>query len=51
VEAVGDTARDRGAPRKASAGDFVLVAGKGVFVTHALSKGELRIAATARATS
>jgi len=40
---VGDTARDRGAPRKASAGDFVLVAGKGVFVTHALSKGELRI--------
>jgi len=43
VELVGDTVPDRDAPRAASAGDYVLVAGKGYFATHALDQAELRI--------
>jgi two-component system response regulator AtoC len=40
---VRDTSPDREAPRQASSGDFVLVAGKGCFLTHALDKAEIRI--------
>ncbi len=38
-----DTSPDRAAPRQASTGDFVLVAGKGCFLTHALDQPEIRI--------
>ena len=38
-----DTSPDRKAPREASSGDFILVAGKGCFLTHALSRPEIRI--------
>ncbi|MBL0219894.1 MAG: sigma 54-interacting transcriptional regulator [Myxococcales bacterium] len=40
---MGDTVPDRDAPRVAGTGDFLLVAGKGYFATHALAKPELRI--------
>ena len=41
---MGDTSPDREAPpREANSGDFVLVAGKGCFLTHPLSKPEIRI--------
>ncbi len=38
-----DTSPDREEPRAANSGDFVLVAGKGCFITHPLSKPEIRI--------
>ncbi len=40
---VGDTVPDRDAPRQAGTGDYLLVAGKGYFATHALDRSELRI--------
>ena len=40
---MGDTVPDRDAPRVAGAGDFLLVAGKGYFATHALAQPQLTI--------
>jgi len=40
---VGDTAPDRDAPRAASIGDYLLVAGKGQFATHALAQPAITI--------
>ncbi|MBA3463578.1 MAG: sigma 54-interacting transcriptional regulator [Deltaproteobacteria bacterium] len=40
---MGDTAPDRDARQRASIGDFLLVAGKGYFATHALAKAQVTI--------